>query len=216
MKSKIMDLWKSNKSFVLFLALMFIFRSAIADWNEVPSGSMLPTIVEGDRIFVNRMAYDLRIPFTHISLLKRADPQRGDIIIFDSVAADLRLVKRVIGVPGDVIAMTNNVLTINGKVLPYDEASSGESYIDITENLLGITHKVRLQNNPSRLSNFDKIVVPDDYYLALGDNRDKSSDSRVIGYIPRDEIVGRSKYVVASLNYNNYYLPRSDRFFKAL
>jgi signal peptidase I len=211
-----MDLWKGNKSFVLFLALMFIFRSAIADWNEVPSGSMLPTIVEGDRIFVNRMAYDLRIPFTHISLLKRADPQRGDIIIFDSVAADLRLVKRVIGVPGDVIAMTNNVLTINGKVLPYDEASSGESYIDTTEDLLGITHKVRLQNKPSRLSNFDKIVVPDDYYLALGDNRDNSSDSRVIGYIPRDEIVGRSKYVVASLNYNNYYLPRSDRFFKAL
>ncbi len=225
MKDRIISLWKSNKSFVLFLALMFVFRSAIADWNEVPTGSMLPTIVEGDRIFVNRMAYDLRVPFTHVSLVKRADPQRGDIIIFDSAAADLRLVKRVVGVPGDVVAMSDNSLIINGKPLSYIDSMSADDInitdinitdIEITEDLLGVEHQIRIQREPGELANFDAVIVPSDYYLALGDNRDNSSDSRVIGFVPRDEIVGRAKHVVVSLDYNNYYMPRSDRFFKTL
>lgn len=83
MNSWVINAWKENKSFILFLALMFVFRSAIADWNEVPTGSMKPTIIEGDRILVNKMAYDIRVPFTHIPLVKLADPDRGDIIIFD-------------------------------------------------------------------------------------------------------------------------------------
>ena len=119
--NKLLQLWRDNRSIIVFLSLMFVFRSAVADWNDVPTGSMQPTIAIGDRILVNKMAYDLRLPFTTTSLIKRADPERGDIVIFASKAADNRLVKRVIGVPGDIVAMHHNVLTINGEQLAYSE-----------------------------------------------------------------------------------------------
>ncbi|MCJ8303996.1 signal peptidase I, partial [Shewanella sp.] len=96
----LLKLLKQNRSFLLFMILMLVFRSAVADWNSVPTGSMKPTILEGDRLLVNKMAYDIRVPFTHLSLVRIADPARGEIIIFDSVKADKKLVKRVIGVPG--------------------------------------------------------------------------------------------------------------------
>ncbi|MEW8316063.1 MAG: signal peptidase I [Candidatus Thiodiazotropha endolucinida] len=88
MRQRLLSLWNGNRSFIIFVVLLLTFRSVIADWNVVPTGSMKPTILEGDRILVNKMAYDLRLPFTHISLLKRGDPARGEIVIFDSEAAD--------------------------------------------------------------------------------------------------------------------------------
>jgi signal peptidase I len=212
-------IWKENKSLVVFISLMLVFRSAVADWNDVPTGSMKPTIVEGDRILVDKMAYDLRLPFTHISLLKIADPQAGDIIIFDSEVADKKLVKRVVGIPGDIISMSDNVLSINGHPLPYKEAKENKvpsGYQEHIEQLNGIAHFVRFNNNGSQLSNFDAVTVPKGYYLALGDNRDNSADSRVIGFVPRKEIVGRSKNVVLSLDYDDYFLPRAERFFHSL
>lgn len=209
--------WKENKSFILFIFLMFVFRSVFADWNTVPTGSMKPTILEGDRIWVNKMAYDLRVPFSNMSLVKLSDPNRGDIIVFDSKQSDKRLVKRVVGVPGDRVSMLNNVISINGVQLPYTFNSSNQQFSDITEDLLGIKHSVRIQHtSDGRFSSFPAIDIPDKFYMALGDNRDRSADSRFIGLIPRDEIVGRSKSVVLSLNYDNYYLPRQNRFFKPL
>lgn len=204
--------WKENRSFIVFLALMFCFRSAIADWNDVPSGSMKPTLIEGDRIGLNKMAYDLRVPFTHISLYKIADPARGDIAIFDSKVADKRLVKRVIGVPGDTVAMRDNRLIINGEALTYTAAADG----DWLEQLPGKAHIVRLNPNAQAYANFDAVTVPEDQYLMLGDNRDQSADSRVIGFVPRSEFVGRSRSVVMSLDYEDYLLPRSERFLKEL
>ena len=216
MKLPVRKLWQENRSFLLFLVLMFCFRSAIADWNTVPTGSMKPTIIEGDRILVNKMAYDLRLPFTPISLLKLADPQRGDIIVFDSNVSDKRLVKRVVGLPGDIVAMIDNTLIINGQALHYQNEFSSNHYSDKTENLLGLEHMVRTEHNGSMLSNFNPVKVPEGHYLALGDNRDNSADSRVIGFVPREEIVGRSRCVVLSFDYDNYYLPRSDRYFQSL
>lgn len=205
--------WKGNRFFIFFLVAMFVFRSAVADWNSVPTGSMKPTILEGDRILVNKMAYDIRVPFTHISLLKLADPRRGDIIVFDSKAADERLVKRVVGMPGDIVEMRNNVLWVNGKQLAYHDIPDPAPATDKLENLSGVEHAVRIRNF---LSGFRPVKVPEGHYLVLGDNRDNSADSRVIGFIPREEIVGRSRSVVMSLNYENFYLPRPDRFFHAL
>lgn len=216
MKNHILRVLKDNKSFLLFITLMFVFRSAVADWNEVPTGSMKPTIIEGDRILVNKLAYDVRVPFTHFPLLKLADPVRGDIIIFDSKASDKRLVKRVIGVPGDIIALNNNTLTINGETLDYETVSISDSSVDKQENLLGLVYSIRINEHGSALSSFQPVEVPDGYYLALGDNRDNSADSRAIGFVPRHEIVGRSKHVVLSLNYDNHYIPRKSRFFHAL
>ena len=216
MKKWFTGFWNENKAFFLFILLMFVFRSVFADWNVVPTGSMKPTILEGDRILVDRMAYDIRLPFTHISLYKVADPARGDIIIFDSSAADEKLVKRVIGIPGDVVELKNNVLFINGRRLSYRYVSSTTSTMDESENLLGVRHLIRVKKSGSELSSFAPVRVPPDFYLAMGDNRDRSADSRVIGFIPRSEIVGRSRHVIMSLNYDNYYLPRSGRFFHSL
>lgn len=209
-------LWKDNVSYLMFIACMLIFRSALADWNTVPSGSMKPTILEGDRIFVNKLAYDLRLPFTHISLLKLSDPIHGEIVVFDSAASDKRLVKRVVGVPGDIVELINNVLHINGEKLSYKKIESTALTSDTQENLFGIEHIVRVTNAGSLLSNFQAVEVPQGHYLVLGDNRDNSADSRVIGFVPRNEIVGRSKSVVMSLNYDNYYIPRTGRFFHTL
>lgn len=106
-------IWKNNRSLIIFICLMSVFRSAVADWYEVPTGSMQPTIIEGDRVLTDKMAFDLRVPFTKISMLTLGQPSRGDIIVFDSAAANNRLIKRVIGVPGDTINFKDNELTID-------------------------------------------------------------------------------------------------------
>lgn len=206
----------ANKGFIFFLLLMFAFRSSIADWNTVPTGSMKPTIVEGDRILVNKVAYDLRLPFTHIALVKHADPERGDIIVFDSAVSEKRLVKRVVGLPGDTVAMHDNVLWINGKPLGYETIAHSPVSTDQEENLLGLKHVIRTQLQGSYLASFSPVKIPAGFYLALGDNRDNSADSRVIGLVPRAEIIGRARNVVLSLDYEHYFLPRTERFFKTL
>lgn len=216
MRAKLKSLINENKGFLLFLILMVVFRSSFADWNVVPTGSMQPTIVEGDRIWVNKLAYDVRLPLTHTRIAQLADPERGDIVIFDSKVSDKRLVKRVIGLPGDIVAMRNNQLSINGQSLEYTLVNEGFQELDLQEDLLGLTHQVRVHKAGTRASNFGPIVIPDGKYLALGDNRDNSADSRVIGLIPRDEIIGRARRVVMSLDYENYFTPRPDRFLKTL
>jgi signal peptidase I len=217
MKSGLLKAWREYRGFAVFVVLMVIFRSALADWNVVPTGSMKPTIIEGDRILVNKLAYDFKVPLTHISLYKFADPARGDIVVFDSRAANTRLVKRVIGLPGDTVEMRDNRLTINGIAARY----SGVEYeADATfeiESYLNMSHRIELAGSgASRVSTFGPVTVPEDRYLMLGDNRDNSADSRFYGFIPRDEIVGNAKTVVLSLDYDDYYIPRTDRFFRPL
>lgn len=215
-KKRLKTFWNENKGLFLFVFLMLAFRSAIADWSDVPTGSMKPTIVEGDRIVINKVAYDLKVPLTEYSLYKFAEPARGDIIVFNSAVADKRLVKRIVGVPGDQIAMAHNKLMINGEPLDYALLQSTSAYRDLKEDLVGIEHAVRLSAQPSAAANFNPVVVPEGHYLVLGDNRDNSADSRYIGFVPREEIVGRAKHVAFSLNYDNYFLPRRERFFARL
>ncbi len=208
--------WKENRYLVIAIFLLFCFRSALADWNTVPTGSMKPTIVEGDRVFVNKIAYDLRIPFTGISIKRLSNPERGDIVTFDSEAADLTLIKRVIGLPGDTIEMMNNRLIVNGKPATYSFIEHKNNDLVVEENINGCRHFIKLNGFPPNYSSFLPIVVPKGKYLVLGDNRNNSADSRVYGLVPRNEIRGRSKLVVMSLNYENHYFPRSSRFLKEL
>ncbi len=217
MKSGLIKVWREYRSFALFVVLMIVFRSALADWNVVPTGSMKPTIVEGDRILVNKVAYDLRIPLTHISIYKFADPRRGDIVIFDSKTADTRLVKRVIGLPGDTVEMRHNRLIINGIEARYSNVEHAADTTLAIESYDSMTHRIELaRTGASDFSTFHPVKVPQDRYLVLGDNRDNSADSRVYGLIPRDEIVGSAKTIVLSLNYDHYYIPRAERFFRSL
>lgn len=217
MKSGLLKAWREYRGFAVFVVLMVIFRSALADWNVVPTGSMKPTIIEGDRILVNKLAYDFKIPLTHISLYKFADPARGDIVVFDSRAADTRLVKRVIGLPGDTVEMRDNRLTINGIAARYSGFEYAADATFAIESYLNMSHRIELAGaGVSRVSTFGPVTVPEDHYLVLGDNRDNSADSRFYGFIPRDEIIGNAKTVVLSLNYDDYYIPRTDRFFRPL
>ncbi len=172
---------------------------------------MRPTIIEGDRLLVNKMAYDIRVPFTTISLLKISDPQRGDVALFDSEVSGKLLVKRVVGLPGDVIAMRNNRLTINGQPLGYSADGA-----DVIEHLPDAAHHVRWLRRQSAYGSFSEVEVPAGHYLMLGDNRDNSADSRAIGFVPRIEFVGRSRAIAFSLDYENFFLPRRERFFRPL
>jgi len=217
MKSSLTRAWREYRGFALFIVSMIVFRSALADWNVVPTGSMKPTILEGDRILVNKLAYDLKIPLTHVSIYKLDDPKRGDIVVFDSKLADTRLVKRVIGIPGDTVEMRDNRLAINGIEAQYSSVAYAADAMFAIESCLGTSHRIELaRSGAGRLSSFGPIKVPEDRYLVLGDNRDNSADSRVYGFIPRDEIIGNATTVVLSLDYDHYYVPRADRFFRAL
>ena len=111
---------RSGRSIVIAVSVLFALRSAVADWNDVPSGSMKPTILEGDRIFVNKLAYDLKVPFTTWHLLKWGGPRRGDVVVLFSPRDGIRLVKRVVGLPGDQIELRDNHLVVNGEAVSYE------------------------------------------------------------------------------------------------
>ena len=179
---------------------------------------MLPTLLDGDKVWVNKLAYDVKIPFTEISLAEVSDPKRGDIVIIDSKVADKRLVKRIVGIPGDTIYMQNNALIINGVAADYEVLSQEGSSIIIEEHLPEKTHQARLARGflNRRGRSYGPSVVPDDQYFVLGDNRDNSADSRTYSFVPREEIIGRSSSVVFSLDSDNSYLPRGERFLSGL
>jgi signal peptidase I len=219
--------WKREILPLLILALvLFAVRSSLADWNDVPSGSMRPTILEGDRIFVNKLAYDLKLPFTTWHIAEWSNPERGDIVVFFSPHDGTRLVKRVIGLPGDTIELRNNQLVLNGtpvvyqpiaeELLRYIPAAEREGRVFASEKLPGQTHAVAGFPAAPASRTFAALVVPPGEYFMLGDNRDDSFDSRFYGPVKRGKIVGRATAVVLSLDKSNYWLPRWQRSFSSL
>ncbi|MEM8960259.1 MAG: signal peptidase I, partial [Acidobacteriota bacterium] len=220
-------LWREwIRPLLLIGVVMFSFRSAVADWNDVPTGSMKPTILEGDRIFINKVAYDLKFPFTMWRLAGWADPHWGDIVVLLSPEDDRRLVKRVVGLPGDVVEIRNGFLFVNGAPADYlqldpwvieqiDEEEK-PSYFFAAEALEGREHPIMLTLSRSGASFFGPYEVPDGQYFVMGDNRDNSRDSRGFGPVPRDRILGRATAVALSVDPSHYYFPRWDRFFSRL
>jgi signal peptidase I len=214
------------RGFCFFALLLFAGRSAIADWNRIPSGSMEPTLYVGDLVLVNRMAYDLKVPFTTKHLKTWGDPKRGDIVVFYKPEDGQRLVKRVIGTPGDRIELIDNTLLINGKAiaqptaeqalhypLPKDEV---EEAIVVNERLGRTTHQMMLLPNTPSLKNFPEITVPDGEFFMMGDNRDASGDSRYFGFVPRKEILGKVQRVIISWDKENAYKLRTGRTLQTL
>jgi signal peptidase I len=208
--------WAGHRVLLFFIGLMVLFRGAVADWNPVPTGSMKPTIVEGDVILVNKLVYGLRIPLLGTSLYPYSGPSRGDVVVFESAHARKRLVKRVIGLPGDAVLLRENRVFINGHPARYQEAGKAGSATVFTESFDGIRHLVNLTPGLSPGADYGPVVVPADHYFVLGDNRDHSADSRVYGFVPRHEIVGRVKRVLASFDMDHFYLPRGNRTFAPL
>ncbi|HYI09007.1 MAG TPA: signal peptidase I [Thermoanaerobaculia bacterium] len=217
-KKKVMN---EIRIFLLMILIVSSLRSALADWNDVPTGSMKPTIQEGDRVVVNKLAYDLKVPFTTIKIVGWSDPKRGDIVVLFSPVDGTRLVKRVVAVPGDEIEMRDNQLFVNGKLAKQSQiaivssADYGPAYV-LDEDLDGHNHRMMVTPEIPAVRSFPKQVIPDGYYFVLGDNRDNSNDSRFIGVIERRRIVGEAVAVAFSLDRSNYFVPRFDRFFEGL
>ena len=193
------------------------FRSAVADWNDVPTGSMRPTVLEGERVFVNRVAYDLKVPFTTLRLAQWSDPSRGDIVVLYSPHDGVRLLKRVVGVPGDRIELKDNQLIVNGTTALYDDtATRDRGAAVLRETVDRRAHLVAVSLGRTTSSVFGPVTVPSGHYVVMGDNRDNSFDSRFFGYVPRSEILGRATRIVASVDPERSFRPRFERFLKAL
>ena len=220
--------WRDWRGFLSFILFMLVFRSAVADWNHVPSSSMLPSILIGDRVIVNKLAYDLRIPFTFTRIAQWADPQRSDIVTFESPKDGRLMIKRVIGLPGDTVSLRNNQLIINGQAAQYSDETEQILPAEllkplshtrvVRETTLGKQRPIMLfKRKPNWIqSSFGPVTVPSGHYLMLGDNRDNSGDYRVIGFVARSAILGRASSVAFSFDVDNYYLPRSDRLMRSL
>ena len=211
---------KQNRGFLIFLLCFGFFRSAMADWNPIPSGSMRPTLLEGDVVLVNRLAYDLKIPLTDIAAAKLGDPRRGDVITFTSPVDGVRLIKRLVGVPGDIVEMRDEILLVNGRAAEYSAPSSVIEAMDYGRTVEGLRTTERIEGNERAVQflptipakrNFGPIYVPADSYFFLGDNRDNSADSRYIGVVPRRLLVGRAHHILVSANIKNDWLPRLER-----
>ncbi|MFH1177334.1 MAG: signal peptidase I [Acidobacteriota bacterium] len=208
---------------LVMLLIIGSLRSAVADWNDVPTGSMKPTILEGERIFVNKLAYDLKVPFTTWRLATWADPARGDVVVLFSPADGKRLVKRVIGIPGDRIALANNRLFVNGAPVAYEQIDPGfvvqlgegeaARHILASETLGVRSHPVMFTPHDPSIRSFGPIGVPPGQYFVMGDNRDRSLDSRWFGFVAREKIVGKATAVVASVDPARHFRPRWQRFF---
>jgi signal peptidase I len=221
-------LWREWRGFLLFVVVMVLFRSAVADWNQVPTGSMKPSILVGDRIVVDKLAYDLRIPFTLWHVAHWADPQRGDVVTFPSPVDETLYVKRVIGLPGDTVELRKNRLIINGEAARYTELDAAEivslqvdhpeKYRFLREQIGTMSHVIMLRRDypESSYQSFGPTTVPARHYLMLGDNRDDSRDFREIGWVGRERILGRAHAIAFSFDSDHHYAPRLDRFFASL
>jgi signal peptidase I len=211
---------RDNRGLLTFVLLFGLFRTAVADWNPIPSGSMHPTLLEGDVVFVNRLAYSVKVPLTDIVLLRTGEPKRGDIVTFTSPADGRRLIKRVIALPGDVVEMRDKRLVINGQPADYrfvgaaSEAAGGAALpsLSMEERIGKSAHLIHWIRGAREQVNFGPRVIPDAHYLMLGDNRDNSADSRYFGLVPRRLLIGRAERVLVSVAIDDDWRPRFSRF----
>jgi signal peptidase I len=213
------------RPFALVFIIVLPLKSAVADWNWVPTGSMKPSILEGELVFVNKLAYDLKVPFTTLHLSTWGNPVRGDVVVFYSPRDGTRLVKRVIGLPGDTVELRNDMLYLNGVPQQYSPADSAPFRHDVfedanpvvaIEHLGACDHYVMALPGRQALRNFGPFIVPPDQYFMMGDSRDNSADSRFIGPVPRAEIVGRVPRVILSFDPLRHFLPRPQRFLQSM
>ena len=217
-KEKRAALLKDIRQLVLMAAIILTGRSVLADWYVVPTGSMKPTILEGDRVFVWKSAYQVRVPFSRIRLFTTGAPHRGDVVVIRNPdGGSVPFVKRLIGLPGDTVELRDENLYVNGKLqktdyLPEAGTADGEPVRFGTEHLNGTTHPIRILPERPALRTFGPITVPNDEVFLMGDNRDESRDARFFGTRPVSDLLGRAVGIMWSWNPEFMKGPRWGRF----
>ena len=214
MKSFARWLWDWTKSIAVALVVWFFLRTFLVEAFRIPSGSMENTLLIGDFLFVNKLLYGAEVPLIHKRLPAIREPRRGDILVFDSVEEQgLKVVKRLIGVPGDTLAMENGQLYRNGKavaepwVIRTDPAANADPLQREQMRRWQVSHLVagaRAASYHPDLNNWGPIVVPPDSFFMMGDNRDGSYDGRYWGFLPRENVRGRPLLVYYSFDGNTY------------
>jgi signal peptidase I len=167
------------EAIIFALVLALIIKAFVIQAFKIPSGSMIPTLLRGDQILVNKFIYGTRVPFSDVKLFPVREPKRGDIVVFE-YPNDRRVhyIKRLIGLPGDKIEIRDKILYVNGERFEVESAQFEDS--SIYPSIAGPR------------DNFGAITVPPDSYFMMGDNRDNSRDSRYWGYVKRSELVGNA------------------------
>ncbi|PST20999.1 signal peptidase I [Rhizobium sp. JAB6] len=236
-------LWENIKVIVQALVLAMIIRTVLFQPFTIPSGSMMPTLLVGDYIFVNKFAYGYSkysLPFSPDLFSGRifgSEPKRGDVVVFRFPPnPDVDYIKRVIGLPGDRIQVKSDILYINGQAVPREPHGTFSSdysqepgdHIAVYSERLPDTGKVydTLDLSPnSRGDNTQEYVVPPGHYFMMGDNRDNSDDSRFdVGYVPAENLIGRASVIFFSLGHDTSFREiwkwptnmRWDRIFKVV
>jgi signal peptidase I len=210
-------------SFFPVILIVFVLRSFLVEPFKIPSGSMIPTLLVGDFILVNKFTYGIRLPVINRKIVELNFPKRGDVMVFRyPVDPSLDYIKRVVGVPGDRIEYRNKRLTVNGRAVPlrpvadYLSRERMQYSRQFEETLDGIQHPILVEDDapalmqaPQPFPNFGNCLyntnglactVPPGHYFMMGDNRDNSSDSRVWGFVPDENIVGKAFFIWLNLN----------------
>ncbi|MBI2536300.1 MAG: signal peptidase I [Gemmatimonadetes bacterium] len=200
--------WEWTKSLAAALVIWFFLRALLVEAFRIPSGSMENTLLIGDFLFVNKALYGAEVPLVHKRLPAFREPTRGDVVVFDSAEEPgVNVVKRIIGIPGDTIAMEGNVISINGQPLdePYvirNDPTSDPEHPQM--RAWQVRHLVGREPRAYRptLKNWGPLLVPADSFFVMGDNRDNSYDSRYWGFLGRDRVRGRPLFIYYSYDKN--------------
>lgn len=202
-----------SRSFFPVLLIVLVLRSFVAEPFRIPSGSMMPTLLVGDFILVNKFSYGVRLPVTRTRILETGKPERGEVVVFKYPRnPEEDYIKRVIGLPGDTIEFRNQSLYINGEpqeatpIGTFEGEGSGDLMTGATlyEETLGErTYRTLMREDQPKLEG--AVTVPEGHYFMVGDNRDNSSDSRVWGFVAEDALVGRALFIWLHWDYNGAY-----------
>lgn len=193
-----------SRAFFPVVLAVLILRSFIVEPFRIPSGSMLPNLYIGDFILVSKSQYGIRLPVLKTKVLDISLPDRGDVMVFRFPAdPKTNFIKRVIGIPGDVITYQNKRLSINGKLIPIEQQETSdflEEFYKDKSNMISFYEKFNeraflVLNDNNRRSRSLRIVVPDGQYFVMGDNRDHSNDSRFWGFVPESHIIGKAFFI---------------------
>ena len=203
--------WDGIKGFLWVILFALTVRWLLVEPYRIPSGSMIPSLAVGDQIFVNKLSYGVRVPFTTNQLIEFSEPTRGDVAVFVCPdTPELNYIKRIVALAGDEVVVRNGVLAVNGETLPREsqgdkvyqdrhfESSTWFEFnaLEETEGNHGVSYEVLADNaRPAPTRDFGPFVVPEGHVFMMGDNRDHSRDSRVFGAVPVGHIMGRAMFI---------------------